>query len=94
MPLCDFAELFVRRRASSSSSIISIIRSCRNGHYFTYSGFFYFAGSCCWALYSRDNFRGRPLFLGGRISMRSVHKMGWRASKIRSARKVDACQMS
>ena len=26
-------------------------------------------GRCCWALYAHKNFKGRPMYLGGKISM-------------------------
>jgi len=50
-------------------------------------------GKCCWALYGRKNYTGRPMLLGSRISMKSTAKWGWRSNRIRSARKLDSCDL-
>ncbi len=51
------------------------------------------AGDCCWALYPKRNFKGRPMFLGGKIALRSSMKWGWLGQKVRSAKKLKSCTM-
>jgi hypothetical protein len=52
-------------------------------------------GNCCWALYAKNNFKGRPMLLGGQISLKNVSKWGWgSSSKIRSIRRLDSCDLN
>jgi hypothetical protein len=53
-----------------------------------------FSGNCCWAFYAKNNFKGRPMLLGGHISLKNVSKWGWGgSSKIRSIRRLDSCDL-
>ncbi len=50
-------------------------------------------GDCCWALYPRKEFGGRPMYLGGHLSLKSVSKWWWRSSRIRSVKRLESCNL-
>merc|ERR1712156_1329371 len=48
-------------------------------------------GDCCWALYTRQKYRGRQIIIGSNVKLRKLRRIGRGRRRIRSVEKIEAC---